>query len=519
MSGDADVILVGGRIFTSVPEHPFARALALRGERLVAVGTDAQAEAWSGRRTRTIDVRGRVVVPGFIDAHAHVSSAAGEVGWTDLFSSRTREIALSRLRGRTADAPPGAWVFGMNWDESQWPDRRYLDREDLDQVSTVHPVIAVRRDRHMAALNSRGLEAAGDLVGLRGFEVDGSGRPTGVVKEDAFGSLWDRLSPSEAAVEAGLGTMARRAHRLGITSIHDVVDLRGLRAYQRLHRLGRLRVRVYAMPRDDLLPHLASAGLMSGLGDSWLRLGAIKVFSDGSLGAYTAALSEDYEGRPGERGMLIHKPRELRERLLIAHRAGFQTATHAIGDEAIRVTLDALESVLAEVPRDDARHRIEHFELPDEDMIRRARAAGILASCQPNFIGWCSGPGGTYETRLGKDRASRNTPFQRIRRHRVPLCFGSDGMPYGPLYGLRWAVSGFFEHQRLPVEEAIRAYTSGGARASFEEDVKGTLAAGKLADFVVLRGDPFHDPVDIGSMSVDSTWIGGRHVYRRTAKR
>lgn len=511
--GDADLVFVGGRIFTADPSRPWAKGMAVRGDRIVAVGTDVQAERWAGRRTRRVDLRGRVVVPGFIDAHAHLSDAAGELGWTDLWGSRNLEEAVDRVRRAVARAPSGARVVGKDWDEQAWPERRHLTRDDLDRASRDRFVVAIRRDRHMGSLNSMALESARDLAALRGFEADGSGRPTGVLKEDALDAFWSRIEPSAADVEAGLGAMARRAHRLGITSIHDIVDARGLRAYQRAHRAGRLRLRVYAMPRDELLPSFAAAGILTGLGDTWLRIGAIKVFSDGSLGAYTAALTEPYEGRPGDRGMLIHTPEELRSILERAHRAGFQTATHAIGDAAVRLVVETLDAIQRQSPREDARHRIEHYELPDEDALRHTKSAGILASCQPNFIGWCSGPGGTYETRLGTGRTRANSPFRRIRRHRIPLCFGSDGMPYGPLYGLHWAVNGFFPDQRLSVEEALRAYTAGGAHASFEEDLKGSLAPGRLADFVVLRGDPFREPDRIDSLGIESTWIGGTRVF------
>ena len=274
------------------------------------------------------------------------------------------------------------------------------------------------------------------------------------------------------------------------------------------------------MPRDALLPSLAASGLMTGLGDPWLRLGAIKVFSDGSLGAYTAALGADYVGRPGDRGMLVHPPEELRGILETAHRAGFQTATHALGDEAIRQVVSALEDVQGSDPRPDPRHRIEHYELPDEDVLRRTRAAGIVVCAQPNFVGQWSGPGDVYETRLGRERASRNNPYRRILRARIRLAFGSDGMPYGPLYGIHSAVNGFFEDQRISAEDAVRAYTAAGAYASFEEREKGTLEAGKLADFVVLEGDPFDEPDRIRDCRIRSTWIGGTEAYAaRTASR
>lgn len=518
MAGDADLVFVGGKVFTSARERPWARAFAVRGDRFAAVGTDAQAERWAGRRTRVVDLRDRVAVPGFIDAHAHMGDSAGEIGWTRLDGTRSLEETLDRLRRAAAKTPSGSWIIGVDWDEAKWPERRYPTREDLDRVSAVRRVVARRIDCHMGSLNSRALELAKDLRGVRGFETDARGEPTGVLKEDAFEAFHRHFEPGEERIERGFAAIARMAHRLGITSIHDIVDAASWRAYQRTRRAGRLRLRVYAMPRDPLLPSLVAAGLMTGLGDEWLRLGAIKIFSDGSLGAYTAALREEYLGRPGDRGILIHRREDLKQILETAHRAGFQTATHALGDEAILQVVSALEEIQAAQPGKDARHRLEHFELPDEDILRRAKAASLVASCQPNFVGQWSGPGDVYETRLGKERASKNNPYRRILRHRIPLCFGSDGMPYGPLYGIHWAVNGFFEDQRIPVEEAFRAATAGGAYASFEKDLKGTIEPGKLADFVILDDDPFEDPSRIKDARIHSTWLGGARVYAHATK-
>ena len=513
MAREADLVFVGGRIFTAARVRPWAEGLAIRNDRFVAVGTESQVERWTGRQTRRIDLHGRVVVPGFIDAHAHMADSAGEIGWTRLSGTRSMEEALARLRKATARTPPGEWVVGIDWDEAKWTDRRYPTRADLDRVSTDHPVVARRIDCHMGSANSQALERARDLVGVRGFDVDGSGRPTGILKEEAFSELHDRFASGPAVIERNLLRIARMAHRLGITSIHDVVPMPAWQAYQRAHRRGGLRLRVYAMVPSTATASLAQTAIESGLGDEWLRLGAVKVFSDGSLGAFTAALDAPYEGRAKERGMFVHPPSKLRETLETAHRTGLQTATHAIGDAAVRLVTETLASVEEENPRETLRHRIEHYELPDEEVLRRTKRAGLVASCQPNFIGQWSGPGDVYEDRLGSVRMARNNPYRRIARLGIPLCFGSDGMPYGPLYGIHWAVNGYFEDQRLSPEEAFRAYTAGGAYASFEERQKGTLETGKLADFVVLEGDPFRNPETIDRCRVRETWIGGVRVF------
>ena len=513
MAGGADLLLVGGKVFTATRDHPWAKAFAVRDGRILAVGTESQVSRTAERSTRRIDLRGRVVVPGFIDSHTHMADSAGEFGWTRLDRARSLVEALDRLRKAAGRIPRGEWVIGIDWDEAKWPERRYPTREDLDRVSKEHPVVARRIDCHVGSVNSMALERASDLVSLRGFEVDGSGRPTGILKEEAFGELYDRFASSPAVIERNLSRMARMAHRLGITSIHDVVTASGWEAYQRARRAGRLSLRVTAMTPSSVAASLTHAGIRTGLGDEWLRIGPVKVFSDGSLGAYTAALDAPYEGRPKERGMLVHPPTELRSILAAAHHAGLQTATHAIGDAAVRLVAETLAEIQQEDPRDPLRHRIEHFELPDEDVLRQARDAGLIASCQPNFVGQWSGPGDVYESRLGALRIQTNNPYRQIARLGIPLCFGSDGMPYGPLYGIHWAVNGYFEDQRLSPVEAFRAYTAGGAHAAFEERTKGTLEPGLWADFVILDGDPFVDPSRIDRCRVRETWIGGDRVY------
>jgi predicted amidohydrolase YtcJ len=515
MARGADLVFVGGRVFASSHRRSWASAFAVRGDRLVAVGTDAQAERWADRGTRRIDLRGRVVVPGFIDAHAHLADTAGELGWTRLDRARSLEQALARLRATARRTAPGEWVIGVDWDEAKWPERRYPTREDLDRVSTEHPVVARRIDCHMGSANSRALDAARDLVGLRGYEVDGSGRPTGILKEEAFSKVHERFASGPAVIERNLPRVARTVHRLGITAIHDIVSVGSWQAYQRAHRSGRLRLRVRAMLPTAAAASLAQAGMLPRLGDNWLRLSAVKVFSDGSLGASTAALSAPYHDSKEERGMLVHPPSELQTILESAHRADLQTATHAIGDAAVRLVVDTLAEIQEEAPDGRLRHRIEHYELPDEDSLRRTKEAGLIASCQPNFVGQWSGPGDLYEMRLGADRLRMNNPYRRIVRSGIPLCFGSDGMPYGPLYGLHWAVNGFFEDQRLAPEDAVRAYTAGGAYAAFDEGNLGTIEAGALADFVILDGDPFDEPESIVRCRVRETWIGGDRVFAR----
>ena len=353
------------------------------------------------------------------------------------------------------------------------------------------------------------------LDGVDGGEVGRDGRPTGVLKEAAADRARGAVPrPTEAEWARHLAESVARAHALGITGVHDCVEPPEVRAYQELRRQGRLTLRASLMPYAESLDALAAAGFRTGFGDEWLRLGAVKVFADGSLGARTAALFDPYDDEPRAAGGLVRSPKDLTALLARAHAAGFQAAVHAIGDRAIDVVVEAYARVLDREPRRDHRHRIEHLELPSEEVLDRMRDLGLVASMQPNFVARWSGPGGLYERRLGRARLERNNPFREIVRRRIPLAFGSDGMPYGPLAGLAGAVDAPFPAQRIPATAALRAYTAGGAFAGFAESDVGTLAVGKFADFVILTGDPRRD--EVAGLAVDATVVGGSAVYRRS---
>ena len=510
---DADLVLVDGDIHTMDSKKPRAKAIAFGGSRVLAVGSNAQAERWTGRGTKIVALRGRVVVPGFIDAHAHLMESASRLSNLRLHRCHSSEEVLDVLREGVARAKPGGWVVGDDWDETRWPEPRYLTRDDLDRVSATVPVAAIRVDLHMASVNSAALGILSIPPHTRGFEIDPSGHPTGVLKEEALARIWDFIWPSPDRFAKSFLRVARAALALGITTVHDIVNETELRAYQIAKAVGHLPLRVYVMAREPLLPYFAAAGLARRFGDEWLRLGAIKVFSDGSLGARTAALLEPYADEPRETGHLIHSPDELRTLVARIHDAGFQAAVHAVGDRAIETVVDAMERAIPD--GHSLRHRIEHAELLHPEHIDRMKDHGIVASCQPNFVGRWSFPGGMYERRLGPERLRRNNPYREILEKRVVLAFGSDGMPYGPLGGIHAAVNAPFDVQRLTVDEAFVAYTRGGALAGTEESETGTLTPGALGDAVILDGDPWKDLSRIRSTRVGMTIIGGRVAYRR----
>ncbi len=503
--------IVRGRILTMDPAHPTAKALAVGGGRVLAVGTEAQAERWRGRKTKVQTLEGgETVVPGFVDAHAHLAHDAWRRTWVDLGDCASLEVALERIRERIATARHGDWIAGRGWDESTWPVKRYLTRHDLDRVSVSHPILVNRVDGHMCSVNSAVLRRV-ELGGEAGLERGPDGAPTGVLKEAAAERARDAIPPPSDAVWAELlGDAIASSHALGITSVHDIVDAVHVRVYQELRRQNRLTIRAYLMPYVQLLDGYLAAGLRTGFGDEWLRLGALKVFSDGSLGARTAALFDPYDDEPRTTGELIRSPKELTSLLAKAHGAGFQLAVHGIGDRAVEVAIEAFARVLDREPREDHRHRIEHAELLPEDGLDRVRELGLVLSMQPNFVARWSHPGGMYERRLGRSRLAGNNPYRTVLDRGVPLAFGSDGMPYGPLSGIRGAIEAPFPTQRLRPLEALRAYSSGGAFASFSEGEVGVLRSGALADFVLLSEDPRRG---WARASVRATFVGGRGVF------
>ncbi len=505
----ADLVLVGGRILTWSEEEPEAEAIALGGGRILAVGKRAEAIGFEGPETRVLDVGGRVVLPGFNDCHVHLATSGARIASLDLASAASLDDLKARVAAKASAVPEGGWLLGHNWDESRWPVRRYPLREDLDQAVPDHAVVLSRVDTHMAVANSEGLRRL-SLEGVEGAERDAAGVLTGVLKEDAMEVLREATRPGAVTMQEGLQAIIVDAHRLGITSVSETVSPYGISSYRALRRVGELTLRVNLMPRAEGLPTLLEGGLGTGIGGGILRLGPLKAFFDGSLGARTAALTEDFADEPGNRGMLIYSEEAAAALVEDASAGGFQLALHAIGDRGIRVAIHHL----AREGGEGFRHRIEHLELPTEEDLREARRLGLVASMQPNFVGQWSRPGGMYEDRLGPERLEGNNPFRRILDMGIPLAFGSDNMPLSPLYGVHWAVNAPFEAQRLTVEEALRAYTLGSAYASGEEALKGSLEPGKLADLVVLEKDPRERPDSIQTIPVHVTIFGGRVVYQ-----
>jgi predicted amidohydrolase YtcJ len=442
------------------------------------------------------------------------------ISTVDLSKTESIVEAAELVEKKLGEVNKGEWILGRGWDDSKWQERRYIDKNDLDAFSPDNPVVLTRVCGHMKTLNSKALEIAGisgDTPDPPGGQVDKGpvGEPTGVLRD--AGQLIDPYIPPETQEMAleGLGKACDYALSLGCTSVQDAgLDDFGVRAYQAAFEKGILKVRVNIMWKEGLSEPIEVLDLRSGFGNGRVRLGPAKLLMDGSLGARTAALYEPYEDDPSTKGLTMMSAEELNEKVKKIHIQGSQVAVHAIGDYGIDLVINAIEAALKASPRKDHRHRIEHCELLSSTQIERIRQLGIVASMQPNFAGEWSGPDGLYEARLGKRRLRQNNPYRLLLDEGITLAFGSDGMPFHPLYGIWSAINHPVKNSRITLEEAMRAYTLDSAYASFEEDVKGSIEPGKLADIAVLEKDLTEIPAEeIKDVRVHMTLMGGEVLY------
>jgi predicted amidohydrolase YtcJ len=526
MTAAADRLFVNGEIHTLAAPDETHEAVAVRDGAIVRLGSTRDVEFLEGVDTDVVDLDGRVLLPGFVDAHTHLTTVGRYLVHADLSVADSPDEAVDLLTERATElereaaepddpVDPDDPVLGYGYDESTWDEDRYLTRADLDRVSTDRPVAAFREDMHVAAVNGVALDRFADALAEVPDETiptDGSGEPTGVLLESAIDPIYEAFEsgPDETReiVEAALADCAAK----GVTGFHDMVrNSHAPRAYRELDAAGELTARVRINYWSDHLDALREIGLTTNHGSDMVETGAIKSYTDGSFGGRTARLSEPYADDPDETGQWVVDPDELAETVDAATEAGYQFTAHAIGDEAVDAVLDAYEGASRTDPG-EARHRIEHVELADDAAIDRLAASGVVASVQPNFLKW-AGPDGLYEARLGPDRTAATNRYRDMLDAGVRLAFGSDGMPMDPLLGVHHAVNAPAEAQRLTVTEALRAYTRGAAYAGFDEDRLGTVAVGNRADLVALDASPWERSAEIRDVDVAMTVVDGDVVY------
>jgi predicted amidohydrolase YtcJ len=530
---EADLLLFNGRVYTMDRLCPSAQAVAVADRRILAVGDDEDLRPLLRPGGLAVDLRGRTVVPGLIDAHVHFGwySIAIHQGQVDLDNVPTRAEAVARVAQAAPQMPSGQWIRGGGWNKNVWPDPTFPTAADLDAMIPDHPVALDDKSHHATWVNTRALELA-DVTSATedppGGEIlrDESGQPTGILLETAAELLYKVIpDPDVDTVASALRQGMARAHRLGLTGFHDPGHHTVLAALQLLRARGELALRALVHVPADGLESAAALGLRSGLGDEYLRIGGLKIFADGALGPQTAHLLAPYEGTVGSVGIPIHTAGELCNLVGRAHQVGLSIAVHAIGDAANRAVLDAIAASpvpphACPLPLPD---RIEHVQLLHPDDIARLGQLDVVASMQPIHATSDMDMAGRHWGR----RCASAYAWRSLLDSDARLAFGSDCPveTLDPLAGIHAAVTrrradgspgpdGWIPSQRLSAVQAVHAYTLGAAYASGEAHLKGTLTPGKLADLVVLSHDIFHvEPMSILDTRVAMTVFDGRIVY------
>ncbi len=530
----ADLVLYNGNFHTMDATSPRASAVAIREGRFVAVGDDAAMRGLLAEGGRAVDLGGRTVTPGFIDAHLHFLSYGLALREIDLVNTPTLESALDRVRQRAADTPADQWLVGRGWDQSVWAKGAFPDRADLDSITTTHPVFLRRKCGHVGWANSAALTLAGisaDTPNPDGGEIerDADGQPTGILKETAMSLLFKLLAdPSPAEAVDAVRAAMQRVHRMGIVGVHNMEGAPALRALQSLKASGELKLRVLAQIPESELDDAIALGIQSGFGDEWIRIGALKVFSDGALGARTAWMIDPYEGEPHNRGIAVATAAHMNAVVEKASRAGIAVFTHAIGDRANRVVLDAIERTRRQGIGLHLRHRIEHAQVLHPDDLGRFVALNVIPSMQPIH---CTQDMLLADNHWGERRRYAYA-WRSLWESGARLAFGSDAPVETPdvMVGIHAAVTrsradgtpggdGWVPAERISVEEAVWAYTVGAAYAGGEETLKGSITPGKLADLTVLSQDIFSiHPHALLETDIVATVVGGEFVYNEGYK-
>ena len=529
----ADLVIINAKVHTMDRSQPIAEAVAVLGNRIVAVGSTKAIRDLAGTNTRVIDAKGQLVLPGFNDAHVHFMSGGFQLSSVDLRDANTPQEFAERIRDFAAKLPRGRWITGGDWDHERWPDAKLPAKELIDRYTPDTPVFVNRLDGHMALANSLALKLAG--VTRETKDPDGgvivrdskTGEPTGILKDAAQSFVW-KVIPAASFEEklAAARAATNHAASLGVTSVQDMSAGVDVGVYQTLLDRGELKTRVYAVWPLPSWDRLARTGVRAHFGSAMLRTGGLKGFADGSLGSTTALFFEPYLDAPSTSGIPsdeMFPEGAMLERVRGADRAGLQVIIHAIGDRANDNILSIYERVEKENGDRDRRFRVEHAQHLRPQDIPRFALDKVIASMQPYHA---IDDGRWAEKRIGPERAKTTYAFRSLLDSGATLAFGTDWTvaPLNPLLTIYAAATrrtldgkhpnGWIPEQKISVEEAVRAYTVGSAFAEFQENEKGTIAPGKLADLVILTQDIFKiDPKEIEKVKVVTTIMDGRVIY------
>ena len=534
----ADLVLVNGKIYTVDNARPIASALAVRGGRVLFVGSDAEARVLANASTRVIDLNGKTVIPGIVDAHAHLLGLGNTLARVNLAGSTSYDEVIDRVKGFSKDVKPGEWILGRGWDQNRWTSKEFPTHDALSRAFPNNPVVLTRIDGHALLANAKAMElarvsaATTDPEGGRIMRL-ASGAPSGVFVDKAQGLIGRAVpQPTRADTRKAILAAIAESNRWGLTGVHDAGEsAETIGIFEELAKAGSYNLRNYVMLSDPGEPGSPAAvrnpylrrGPQSALYDGHLWVRAIKLYADGALGSRGAALLAPYADEPTNSGLLVSRPEHLRAWAEAALRSGFQVNVHAIGDRGNRIVLDAFESALRTVPTADHRFRIEHAQVLSVEDIPRFAKLGVIPSMQPTHqtsdMRWA-------EARVGPQRIRGAYAWRSLLNTGVVIPSGTD-FPVEEVNPLltfhaavtrqdptNWPVGGWYPEQKMTREEALQSMTIWPAYAGFQESMLGSLTPGKYADFVVLDRDIMRIPdTEIIATRVVSTWIGGKRVY------
>jgi len=542
-----DTVMVHGKVWTENSKQPEAEAVAIADGKIVAVGDSAKILKMAAPKTKVIELHGRRVVPGFNDAHVHFIDGGMSLTAVQLYDASSQAEMRRRIADYVKKLLPGEWVLNGEWDHERWTPSTLPTHELIDEVTPNNPVFVDRLDGHMALANALAMQVAGvdkNTADVPGGEIvrDAQGNPTGIFVNDAR-KLIQRVvpNPTTLQMETAVAAAEKYAGENGVTSVQDMwggavppeMEAKELRIYQAFLQQGFLQVRISQHQPLPGWQKLAEVGVQADFGNTFLHIGAVKGFADGSLGSHTAWMMEPYldlPASPNSNGIAsaeLLKPEQMYADIQGADKAGLQIAIHAIGDRANHAILDFYERVEQEDGPRDRRLRIEHAQHLSPQDIPRFGRLHVIASMQPLHLAY---DGGWAEKRIGPERAKNAYAFKSLLDSGAVLAFGSDWpvAPMKPLMGIYAAVTrrtfdgknpnGWIPEQKISVAQAVRAYTMGSAYAEFEDDIKGSIEVGKLADIVVLDTDIFSaTPDQLSAAKVDLTMVGGKVMFERKA--
>ena len=522
----ADLVLVDCNVLTMNPSQPHAEAIIIKENRIVKVSTKKDVGRWIGKNTKVVRLKGSTVVPGLIDTHVHIADFGRFLTWLDLKNVKSIKEIQKIIKKHVQENPQCKWILGQGWDQTSFAEKRIPNKQDIDEAAPDHPVTLYHQSGCICVVNSKALELAEFTKETKAppggtIEKDQkTGEPTGVLRENAMNLTWKVIpEPDEEELFDATCLACKKVLEAGITSVHWIVSsLDEIQLIERIRLENKLPIRVYIIFPANILEQVTNLHLQKDQDDNWVKIGCVKLFSDGSLSERTAALKEPYSDYPNTKGKLFYIPNDFNALVGKLHRANFHLIIHAMGDLAMEMVVKTLDKTLKEWPKENHRYRIEQAAVLNKDLIQYIKKLGVNVAVQPctivsEFRSWSA------INRLGAKRARWLYPLKTLVKNGIHVSGGSDCPmeQINPFSGIQATVTReFFSEEQITVDEALRMYTVDAAYASFDEKNKGSIEEGKLADLTVISRDlRTIPPNQIENTEVQMTIVGGKIVYSK----